>query len=78
MVEAGILDRGDICQGICRSVYILAERNQSLWSRLEMVVVRSGCSALRTVVEEGETVIFTGEVQHIDVPAPDRLVSMSG
>ena len=77
MIQYGILGLTYLPEGLNRGIRIVAERDQSFWSSLEMMVVGSGCSAFRAVVEECESVILTGKVQHVYVPVPDGLVSMS-
>ena len=42
-----------------------------------MMMVRRRSTALRTVVEECESVIFAGEVQHVDISFPYRLVCVA-
>ena len=57
-------------------LHIRLQRHKSLRSRLKMMMVRSGCTAFRAIVEEGEVLIFPCQVKHVNIPFPDGLVSM--
>ena len=82
MIEVCILNGCQISEiafirCIDQSINIIFKRHKSCRSSLEMMMVRSRGSTLRTIVEENEIMILPGKVKHIHIPVPYRLIRMS-